>query len=63
MSTWIDQGGYPLMTHDSLPKRMSQGVHRTHGTWLIVGRGFGFSTWPFRLFCPAEVIEVRFARV
>jgi len=54
-------GGWPLMTHDTLPKRMCQGVHRTHGTWLIVGRGFGFSTWPFRLFCPAEVIEVRFA--
>jgi predicted MPP superfamily phosphohydrolase len=54
-------GGWPLMTHDSLPKRMSSGVHRTRGTWLIVGRGLGFSTWPFRLFCPAEVIEVRFA--
>jgi predicted MPP superfamily phosphohydrolase len=55
--------GWPLMTHDTLPKHMSKGVHRTHGTWLIVGRGFGFSTWPFRLFCPAEVIEVRFAGV
>jgi predicted MPP superfamily phosphohydrolase len=54
-------GGWPLMTHDSLPKRMGSGVHRTHGTWLVVGRGFGFSTWPFRLFCPAEVIEVRLA--
>jgi predicted MPP superfamily phosphohydrolase len=53
--------GSPLMTHDSLPKNMCQGVHRINNTWLIVGRGFGFSTWPFRLFCPAEVIEVRFA--
>jgi hypothetical protein len=55
--------GFPMMTHDSLPKQMCQGVHRTHNTWLIVGRGFGFSTWPIRLFCPAEVIEVRFAVV
>ena len=52
--------GFPMMTHDSLPKRMCKGVHRTRGLWLIVGRGFGFSTWPVRLFCPAEVIEVRF---
>jgi predicted MPP superfamily phosphohydrolase len=56
-------GGWPLMTHDSLPKRFCQGVHRINDTWLIVSRGFGFSTWPLRTFCPAEVVEVGFEGV
>ena len=53
-------GGIPLVTHDRLPRRMCKGVHWTHDTWLVVGKGFGFSTWPLRTFCPAEVIEVKF---
>ena len=56
-------GGIPLLTHDTLPKSMSKGLHRLHDTWLLVGRGFGFSTWLFRTFCPAEVIEITLTAV
>jgi predicted MPP superfamily phosphohydrolase len=55
--------GRPLMTHDTLPKSMCQGVHRINNTWLIIGRGLGFSSWPLRTFCPAEVIEVGFEAI
>lgn len=50
--------GTPIITHDSLPRSQSKGVHRIHDSWLVVGRGFGFAGLPFRLFCPAEVIEI-----
>ena len=51
-------GGRPILTHDSLPRAMSAGVHRWADGWLVVGRGFGFSKYPVRAFCPAEVVEV-----
>ncbi len=51
-------GGIPIIRHDSLPANMVGGIHRFHGTWLVVNRGFGFSSLPLRLFCPAEVIEI-----
>jgi predicted MPP superfamily phosphohydrolase len=51
-------GGHALMTHDSLPKRMCKGAHDVEGTCLIVNRGFGFTTVPLRVFCPAEVVEI-----
>jgi predicted MPP superfamily phosphohydrolase len=52
-------GRIPLLKHDSLPHRMWHGVHRYENSWLFVNRGFGFSTLPIRVFCPAEVIEIR----
>jgi hypothetical protein len=53
-------GGFPLITHDSLPRRMSKGVHELEGgTLLAVNRGFGFATMQVRVCCPAEVIELR----
>jgi predicted MPP superfamily phosphohydrolase len=53
-------GGLPLVTHDSLPRRMSKGVHELPGgALLVVSRGLGFATLPLRVFCPAEVIEIR----
>lgn len=51
-------GGRPLITHDSLPKQYSKGIHWMNGTWLIVNRGFGFAGIPLRVFCPSEVIEI-----
>lgn len=51
-------GGRPLVTHDSLPRHTCCGVHRYEDIWLIVSRGIGFSTLPFRTFCPSEVIEI-----
>lgn len=54
-------GGYPLMTHDQLPKQYAAGLHRwggdaagTGGTWLLVSRGLGFSHMQIRTFCPPE---------
>jgi uncharacterized protein len=47
-----------ILTHDSLPKRMCKGAHDVDGTCLVVGRGFGFTTMPVRVFCPAEIVEV-----
>lgn len=51
-------GGIPLIKHDSLPRRYCSGVHRVGDTWLVVGRGFGATTLPLRVFCPPEVVEV-----
>jgi predicted MPP superfamily phosphohydrolase len=52
-------GGIALLRHDSLPLSLLKGVHRLHRCWYFVNRGFGFSTMQFRMFCPAEVIEIR----
>ena len=55
-------GGIPLITHDKLAGRLSKGVHRVANTWLVVSRGIGFTGVPFRLFCPAEIIEITLTR-
>jgi predicted MPP superfamily phosphohydrolase len=52
----------PILRHDSLPHRLCTGIHRAYGTWMITNRGFGFSSFEFRLFCPAEVIEIRLVK-
>ncbi len=52
-------GRLPLLRHDSYPWRLRAGVNRVGHTWLVVSRGFGFSTALVRLFCPAEVVELR----
>ena len=53
-------GGVPILTHDSLPRRLCRGVHRwSDRTWLVVSRGMGFTHYPLRLFCPAEVMDLR----
>jgi predicted MPP superfamily phosphohydrolase len=51
-------GGVPIIKHDSLPRRLCRGIHRVGPTWLIVGRGLGFSGLPIRAFCPPEAIEI-----
>ena len=55
-------GGYPIIRHDSLPRRLSKGIHRAANTWLVISRGLGFTGLPVRLFCPAEVIEIKLTR-
>jgi hypothetical protein len=55
-------GGYPIITHDRLPRPMHHGVHEIDDKLLIVNRGFGFASMPLRLFCPPEVIELRIGR-
>jgi predicted MPP superfamily phosphohydrolase len=51
-------GGWPIIRHSALPRRLCRGVHRINDTWLVVGRGLGFATHQIRVFCPAEVIEL-----
>lgn len=51
--------GYPLMSHDSLPKNCASGLHRFAYSWLNVSRGLGFSSLPVRLFCPPEITEIQ----
>jgi hypothetical protein len=51
-------GGFPILRHDTLPRRYCSGVHRLGDTWLVVSRGMGFSSYAIRVFCPAEVVEV-----
>jgi predicted MPP superfamily phosphohydrolase len=51
-------GSVPLIWHDDLPRRYASGVHRWDNTWLVVGRGLGFATLPWRTFCPTEVMEI-----
>ena len=55
-------GGFPPLRHDSLPRELCKGVHRVADTWLVVSRGLGFTGLPFRLFCPAEVVELTLTR-
>ncbi len=51
---------YPPIRHDTLPRRLCTGIHRFADTWLVVNRGLGFSSSAqIRLFCPAEVTEIR----
>jgi predicted MPP superfamily phosphohydrolase len=56
-------GGFPILRHDSLPRRLCSGIHWVDRTWLVVNRGFGFSGAPIRLFCPAEVLDLRLTRM
>ena len=51
-------GRVPLLTHDSLPRRMVAGVHMLPQGCLIVSRGIGYTELPIRLFSPPQVIEV-----
>ncbi len=55
-------GRLPILRHDSYPMQLRAGVNYVDEAWLVVSRGFGFSTAPVRLFCPAEVIEIRLVR-
>jgi predicted MPP superfamily phosphohydrolase len=52
-------GGIPIIRHDSLPAKMISGIHRVYDTWLVSNPGLGFSSVPVRLYCPAQVIEIR----
>ena len=49
---------FPIIRHDTLPRRLCKGAHDFGGTCLVVSRGLGFTTMPLRIFCPAEVIEI-----
>jgi predicted MPP superfamily phosphohydrolase len=51
-------GGWPILTHDALPRRLAKGVHQLDDRWLVVSRGIGFSTYRIRTFCPSEAIEL-----
>ena len=56
-------GGIPVIRHDTMPRRLCTGIHWVDRTWLVVNRGFGFSGMPVRMFCPAEVLEIRLTRM
>jgi uncharacterized protein len=56
-------GRIPIIRHDSLSMKFITGINRFQQTWLVVNRGLGFSSVPIRLFCPAEVIEIRLQKV
>ncbi|HEX8322338.1 MAG TPA: hypothetical protein VF595_00370, partial [Tepidisphaeraceae bacterium] len=55
-------GGWPPVTHETLPRRFARGVHWLGDRWLVIGRGLGFSTHRVRTFCPAEAIELTLVR-
>jgi hypothetical protein len=56
-------GGFPILRHDSLPRHLCSGIHWVERTWLVANRGFGFSGMQLRLFCPAEVLDLRLTRM
>ena len=56
-------GGVPIIRHDTMPRRLCTGIHWVDRTWLVVNRGFGFSGMPMRMFCPAEVLELKLTRM
>jgi uncharacterized protein len=56
-------GGLPIARHDSLPRRLCTGIHRELDTWHVANRGLGYSgKGLIRLFCPAEVIDIKLRR-
>ncbi len=55
-------GGIPIIRHDSLPAKLISGIHWVYDTWLVANPGLGFSGLPIRLFCPAQVIEIKFRK-
>ena len=56
-------GGWPILRHDTMPRRLCSGIHWVERTWLVANRGFGFSGMQLRLFCPAEVLDLRLTRM
>ena len=56
-------GGYPVVRHDSSPRRLCSGIHWVDRCWMVANRGFGFSGLQMRLFCPAEVLDLRLTRM
>ncbi len=55
-------GRIPILTHDTLPRAMCNGVHCTENGCLIVSRGVGHTDLPVRLFAPPQVIELVLVR-
>lgn len=51
-------GGWPLITHDRMPKKYAKGIHRFGPTWYVVSRGLGYASFPIRVNCPPEVAEI-----
>jgi predicted MPP superfamily phosphohydrolase len=49
--------GWPVITHDRMPRRFAKGIHRIGQTWYAVSNGLGFTGLPIRIFCPAEAVE------
>jgi predicted MPP superfamily phosphohydrolase len=48
-----------LVTNDTLPRALAQGLHAVGGNWMHVTRGVGVSgplRWRFR--CPPEIAQV-----
>ena len=50
--------GRPIICHDPSPIHHCHGAHRFGRTHYIVNHGLGFSGFPIRLFCPAEVVLI-----
>ena len=48
-----------ILRHDSYPRALAKGAHDMDGTCLLVTRGLGFTTIPVRMFCPAELIDIK----
>lgn len=55
-------GQIPIITHDSLTRKMCNGVHKTEHGWLIVSRGIGHTDVPIRLFAPPQIVELVLTR-
>jgi uncharacterized protein len=55
-------GQIPILRHTHFPRAFCSGIFKLGQTWAIVNRGLGFATFPLRLFCPAEAIEITFRR-
>ena len=50
-------GGHPILRHDGLPTRYCSGVHAYEKLAASSAAGIGFSSLPFRTFCPSQVME------
>ncbi|MFT3788049.1 MAG: metallophosphoesterase [Tepidisphaeraceae bacterium] len=55
-------GGKPLITHDSLPKETSAGLHRIENCWLHITRGLGWTGLPVRAWSCAEMTLIELVR-
>jgi predicted MPP superfamily phosphohydrolase len=55
-------GAKPIITHDSLPKELSSGIHQFGETWMHTSRGIGCAAWNIRVLCPPEITMIRLVR-
>lgn len=51
----------PLWYNTRVRREFASGLSRVRNTWVYTSRGFGYTFAPLRVWCPPEIVEVRFS--